>query len=68
MLNESKMNNYIISFNENKILTKKINKNSRILFFHPIDENNQKVYFLNNVIDGYEFNNYLVNIDIITSI
>ena len=68
MLNESKMNNYIISFNENKIFTKKINKKSRILFFYPLDNNKQTMHYLNNEIEGYQENHYLVNIEIISSL
>lgn len=68
MLNESKMNNYIISFNENKIFTKKISKKSRILFFYPLDNNKQTMHYLNNEIDGYQENYYLVNINVISSL
>lgn len=68
MLNDSKMNNYIISFNENKIFTKKINKKSRILFFYPLDNNKQTMHYLNNEIDGYQENHYLVNINVISSL
>lgn len=63
MLNDLKMNDYQVLIKNNTLNSKIINKKSRILFFAPIDEEIQNSLFINNNINGYNYNNnYLKNI------
>ena len=63
MLNDLKMNGYQVLIKNNTLNSKIINKKSRILFFAPIDEEIQNSLFINNNINGYNYNNnYLKNI------
>lgn len=64
MLNDLKMNNYMVNIINNKLYAKGCNKKSRFLFYAPADLNQTSVIKDNEVSGFNESNNYFKNFNI----
>lgn len=64
MLNDLKMNNYMVNIINNKLYAKGCNKKSRFLFYAPADLNQTSVIKDNEVGGFNESNNYFKNFNI----
>lgn len=64
MLNDLKMNNYMVNIINNKLYAKGCNKKSRFLFYAPTDSNQTSI-IKDNEVEGFkESNNYFKNFNI----
>lgn len=64
MLNDLKMNNYMVNIINNKLYAKGCNKKSRFLFYAPTDLNQTSIIKDNEVSGFNESNNYFKNFNI----
>ncbi len=64
MLNDLKMNNYMVNIINNKLYAKGCNKKSRFLFYAPADLNQSSIIKDNEVSGFNESNNYFKNFNI----
>lgn len=64
MLNDLKMNNYMVNIINNKLYAKGCNKKSRFLFYAPADSNQSSIIKDNEVSGFNESNNYFKNFNI----
>ncbi len=64
MLNDLKMNNYMVNIINNKLYAKGCNKKSRFLFYAPADLNQTSIIKDNEVSGFNESNNYFKNFNI----
>lgn len=64
MLNDLKMNNYMVNIINNKLYAKGCNKKSRFLFYAPADLNQTSIIKDNEVSGFNELNNYFKNFNI----
>mgnify|MGYP006072247199 CR=1 FL=1 len=53
MINNAKLNGHIIKFENNKIQTKKIANNSRLMFLILTDSDSQTIEIKQNILGGY---------------
>ena len=64
MLNDLKMNNYMVNITNNKLMALGCNKNSRFLFYAPSDSNQTSIIKDNDISGFNESNNYFKNFQV----